>query len=122
MHSRSVRRHPRSKVNSSKRTAEPAKIWLRQISRGLAEIHRSLFRRKRCSLAHIGQQSMAPTRPTRSAAVAICLERIALGNGRLIFALCLLLAIAACAKNEDTKEAHLSRANEYFAAGQYDKA
>jgi tetratricopeptide (TPR) repeat protein len=41
----------------------------------------------------------------------------------LAVALCLIaIAIAACSKDEDTKEAHLSRANEYFAAGQYDKA
>src|SRR5262245_45285793 len=43
--------------------------------------------------------------------------------GPLTFALCLMaVALAACSKQDDTKEAHLSRANDYFTAGQYDKA
>jgi len=41
----------------------------------------------------------------------------------LVFALSLIVIVSAgCAKQEDTKETHLSRANDYFAADQYDKA
>src|SRR5262245_13905965 len=41
----------------------------------------------------------------------------------LVFVLPLLaFASFGCAKEEETKEQHLSRANEYFTAQQYDKA
>ena len=41
----------------------------------------------------------------------------------MVFGL-LLISVAAsgCSKTEDTKETRLARANDYFAAGQYDKA
>jgi tetratricopeptide (TPR) repeat protein len=40
----------------------------------------------------------------------------------LIFALALAVANAGCSKDEPTKDQRLSRANDYLAAGQYDKA
>src|SRR2546430_10042709 len=42
---------------------------------------------------------------------------------RLAFVLSLVaIASFGCAKEEENKEQHLSRANDYLAAGQYDKA
>jgi Tfp pilus assembly protein PilF len=42
---------------------------------------------------------------------------------RLVFVLSFLaIASPGCAKQEDTKDTRLSRANDYFAADQYDKA
>jgi tetratricopeptide (TPR) repeat protein len=41
---------------------------------------------------------------------------------RMLALFLVVVAIAACSKNQDTKEAHLSRANDYFAAGRYDEA
>jgi len=66
---------------------------------------------------------MASTRPTACSAPVTFLKSIAPRYRRPVFGLCLVaIAIAGCSKSEDTKEAHLSRANDYFAAGQYDKA
>src|ERR1700730_3028392 len=44
-------------------------------------------------------------------------------NLHILFAFFLLaVASSGCSKQEDSKETHLSRANDYVAAGQYDKA
>jgi tetratricopeptide (TPR) repeat protein len=53
----------------------------------------------------------------------ISTRMVSLRNLRLTFALSLLaIASSGCSKQQDTKEADLSRANDYFAAEQYDKA
>jgi tetratricopeptide (TPR) repeat protein len=53
----------------------------------------------------------------------IIVRMASVSNLRLFFAFSLLaIASSGCSKQEDTKEVHLSRANDYFAADQYDKA
>jgi tetratricopeptide (TPR) repeat protein len=65
-----------------------------------------------------GDQPMTSTTPA-SVIVSTVLERYRL----LIFALSLVaIASSGCSKQRDSKEAHLSRANDYFAAEQYGNA
>jgi len=75
------------------------------------------MRRQGERLGDIAVTSIAKTRtppPCRQSAASRLFRPLAL---------CVMaIAIVACSKQTDTKETHLSRANDYFAAEQYDKA
>src|SRR2546423_4873519 len=67
---------------------------------------------------------MTPTPPATGMTTTVPIgTRSAARSRSLMCALSLVaLASAGCSKQDDSKAAHLSRANEYFAADQYGKA
>src|ERR1700730_1902175 len=68
--------------------------------------------RSRTRFRHIGQTSMRPIMPKLTPARKL----------QVLLAVCLAIASSGCSQQGETKEAHLARAKDSLAAGQYDKA